>query len=34
MITERMDETGLDYPEEDLDQMLDDELEVTGLVDK
>ena len=28
MIPENMDEEGLEYPEDDLDQMLDDELEV------
>ena len=28
MIPDNMDEEGLEYPEDDLDQMLDDELEV------
>ena len=28
MIPENMEEEGLEYPEHDLDQMLDDELEV------
>ena len=32
LITEsRMDETGLEYPDEDLDRMLDDEMEVNYL---